>query len=150
MRSLWLIVLAGLAACHTFDPKHPAVGKPSIEPAQTAIWIWLDDGIWHVRWTGAGRPHRFQGSLSGVAGSVAEITRTKLELTNTVALVGDTVQFDVESPTAEVPSGEGFDVKVIGGCARFDLYIDGHHKPEHVRLGPRKLAAHHVPFERCP
>jgi hypothetical protein len=139
-----------LSGCRTFDPKHPLVGKPSIEPAETAIWVWLDAGIWHVRWTGAGRPHRFQGSFGGVSGSVSELTPTRPQLSSTVALVGNSVQFDVESPTAEVPSGEGFDARVVGGCARLDFYVDGHHKPDHVRLGPHKLAPHHVPFERCP
>jgi hypothetical protein len=52
--------------------------------------------------------------------------------------------------SADPEAGDGFAVKVAGGCARFDLYIDGHYRPERVRLGPHGGRAHHIPFERCP
>jgi hypothetical protein len=65
-----------------------------------------------------------------------------------IAVVGDAVQFDVEALEG---GGDGFDVKLAGGgCARFDLYLDGHYRPERVRLGPRATPARHVPFEKCP
>ena len=62
-------------------------------------------------------------------------------------MVGDAVQFDVD---AAGDASDGFDVQVAGGCARFDLLLDGHYRPEHARMGPLATPAHHVPFERCP
>jgi hypothetical protein len=141
-----LLGLALLAACSTFDPKHPLLGKPEIVAAQPGYWIWIEGGLWHLRMTPAGRAHRFQGSLSGVAGGVADLVPTSAELKDQIALVGDSVQFDVENPAADGSSG--FDARVAGGCARFELLVDKH-KAGEVRLGPRALPARHS-FERCP
>jgi hypothetical protein len=143
-----LLVGVLLVGCATFDPKHPLVGKPSIDAQQSGYWIWLDDGVWHVRMTPGGRPHRFQGSLAGLAGGVTELLTTHPELRDRIALVGDSVQFDVEEPAGA--TGAGFDARVAGGCARFELYVDGRHRAEQVRLGPRRLSPHRTPFERCP
>jgi hypothetical protein len=143
------MLFAVVAGCSTFDPKHPLVGKPKLAPDDTAIWLWHDEGRWHVRLTGS-KQHRFQGSVTGVGGIVSEMWTTKPQLATTVAIVGGAVQFDVEAPTSDLPSGEGFDAHVTNNCARFDFYLDGHHRPEHIRLGPRGTPAHHVPFERCP
>ncbi len=138
-----------LAACTTFDPKHPLLGKTTVDSGQPGYWIWVADGNWHVRMTAGGHSHRFQGSMAGVRGSVADLQTTRPELKSSIALVGDAVQFDVESSVAgEVP--DGFDAHIVGGCARFELMIDGHVRPEWVRMGPRNLPARHVPFERCP
>jgi hypothetical protein len=135
----------------TFDPKHPLLGKPSVDGQQAGYWIWVADNNWHVRMTPGGRSHRFQGSLAGVRGSVAELMTTRPELKSSIALVGDAVQFDVESASsASGDAADGFDAHVVGGCARFELMIDGKVRPELVRLGPRLIPARHVPFERCP
>jgi hypothetical protein len=144
--------LALLAAgCQTFDPKHPAVGKPTDFDTGPAIYMWVDDGnLWHVRLQGKGA-HRFQGSVAGQHGGVLGLALTRPELKDAIALAGDAVQFDVE--TAAASSGEprdGFDVRVVGACARFDLYIDGHHHPDKVRMGPHALRAGKMPFDRCP
>ncbi len=149
MRGRLLAVAAMLlAACSTFDPKHPLVGKPEINATLPGYWIWIEEGVWHLRLTPGGRLHRFQGSMSGVTGGVKELVPTRPELKDRIALVGDSVQFDVDSAA---PDGTaGFDARVAGGCARFELLIDGHHKGEDVRLGPRGLLAHKTPFERCP
>jgi hypothetical protein len=137
-----------LAGCRTFDPKHPLSGKPVIEPAQTGYWIWISDGQWHLRMTSGQKGHRFQGSMAGVNGSVADLSPTRPELQDRIALVGDSVQFDLEAgPSA---GGDGFDAKVAGGCARFDLYIDGRRRGDQVRLGPRNLPPRRIPFEKCP
>lgn len=146
------VVIVGLVAlvcagCRTFDPKHPAVGKPSVEVDQTAYWIWYADNAWHLRITAASHAHRFQGSMAGVRGGVVDLQLTKPELKDGVAIGGDAVQFDVELTAADGP--QGFDAHVIGGCARFDLLVDGH-KPDNVHLGPRALPVRHDPFERCP
>jgi hypothetical protein len=143
-----LLAAAGmLEACSTFDPKHPLVGKPEIVAAQPGYWIWIENGLWHLRMTPGTHAHRFQGVLSGVAGGVAEMTATRPELKDQIALVGDSVQFDVENPAADGSSG--FDAKVAGGCARFELLVD-RRKQVDVRLGPRALFLKHGSFERCP
>jgi hypothetical protein len=142
-----LLVLLAASACSTFDPKHPLVGKPAIDAGQPAYWIWIEDGLWQVRMTPGARAHRFQGSLAGVSGGVADLVPTRAELKDRVALVGDSVQFDVEAAPADAATG--FQARVVGGCARFELYVDGKHRPDHVRLGPRALAPSRTPFERC-
>ncbi len=150
----WLIligVLAALPACQTFDPKHPLVGKPTELEAPPAIYVWIDDNLWHVRLLGKG--HRVQGSVAGVHGGVLDLALTRPELKDAIALAGDAVQFDVESSGADedFEHSAGFDVRVAGGgCARFDLYVDGHHHPDRVRLGPRQHRPTRIPFDRCP
>jgi hypothetical protein len=142
----WLFLIACLAGCNTFDPKHPLVGKPTDFATDPAIYVWVDDNTWHVQLVGKG--HRFQGSVAGVNGGVLELALSRPDLKDAIALAGDAVQFDVESPVPQLPNG--FDVRVVGRCARFDLYIDGHHHPDRVRLGPRLQKPAHVPFDRCP
>jgi hypothetical protein len=148
----WLAWLALVAAgCHTFDPKHPLVGKPADFETGPAIYVWIEDNnLWHVRFQGKG-VHRFQGSVAGIRGGVLGLMLTRPELKNTIALAGDAVQFDLESPATETGEvRDGFDVRVVGGCARFDLYIDGHHHPDKVRMGPRAHRPAKMPFDRCP
>ena len=144
--------------CETFDPKHPLVGKPTDYEGVPAVYVWVADGLWHVRLHSGGKGgHRFQGSVAGVNGSVLDLTLTRPELKDAIALAGDAVQFDVEeapAPTttavARADGDTGFDVRVVGGCARFDLYVDGHHHTDKVRLGPRLIRPTRVPFDRCP
>ncbi len=148
----WLVGLALLTAgCQTFDPKHPLVGKPSDFQDGPAIYVWVEDNnLWHVRLQGNGA-HRFQGSVAALHGGVRDLTLTRPELRDAIALAGDAVQFDVESPAAaSADARDGFDVRVAGGCARFDLYVDGHHHPDRVRMGPRAHRPGKVPFDRCP
>src|SRR3954454_819321 len=124
----WLLWVALLAAgCQTFDPKHPLVGKPTDFDGAPAIYLWVDDNnLWHVRLVGKG-VHRFQGSVAGLHGGVLDLTLTRPELKDTIALAGDAVQFDLESSASDPAAGkaevrDGFVVRVVGGCARFDLY----------------------------
>jgi hypothetical protein len=142
------VFLATLAGCNTFDPKHPLVGKPTGFEVAPAIYVWVEDtNMWHVRFLGKGA-HRFQGSVAGVRGGVLDLALSRPSLKDAVALAGDAVQFDVESGAAE--PDDGFDVRVVGGCARFDLYVDGKHHLERVRLGPRLAKPSKIPFDRCP
>ena len=150
----WLLALATLAlfgaGCQTFDPKHPLVGKPTDFSAGPSYYVWIEDNLWHVRFVGHGA-HRFQGSVAGTRGGVLDLALTRPDLKDAIALAGDAVNFDVESPAAETAeTRDGFDVRVVGGCARFDLYIDGHHHPDKVRMGPRDHRPAKMPFDRCP
>ena len=89
--------------------------------------------------------------MAGLRGGVRDLTLTRPHLNNAVALAGDAVQFDVESsPVQTFEARDGFDVRIVGGCARFDLYIDGHHHPDKVRMGPRAHRPAKMPFDRCP
>ncbi|HEY2745163.1 MAG TPA: hypothetical protein VGL86_11090 [Polyangia bacterium] len=155
----WILALASLAlvlgvcgaGCQTFDPKHPIVGKPTDFSGGPSYYVWVEDNnLWHVRFVGHGT-HRFQGSLAGTRGGVLELALSRPELKDAIALAGDAVNFDVESPAVDTPEvRDGFDVRVVGGCARFDLYIDGHHHPDKVRMGPRDHRPVKIPFDRCP
>jgi hypothetical protein len=149
MRRLLLAALVLVGGCRTFDPKHPLVGKPESLEVSPAIYLWIDDSEWHVRLVGGGHGlHRFQGSVAGVHGGVLALALTRPELKDAIAAQGDAVQFDVESDA--VGGRDGFDVKVAGGCARFDLYVDGRHHADRIRMGPRLHRPSHIPFDRCP
>ncbi|HEX6835634.1 MAG TPA: hypothetical protein VF334_03625, partial [Polyangia bacterium] len=86
----WLACLAFVAAgCHTFDPKHPLVGKPTDFAAGPSYYVWVEDNnLWHVRFQGHGA-HRFQGSVAGTHGGVVDLTLTRPELKDAIALAGD-------------------------------------------------------------
>jgi hypothetical protein len=150
MRWAPLLLAAALSVgCKTFDPKHPLVGKPDPIAGGPAIFVWVTDGEWHVRMLGGRGPHRFQGSVAGLRGGVLDLSLTRDELKDAIALAGDAVQFDVEVKGDDL--NDGFDVKVAsGGCARFDLYVDGRRHPDKVRLGPKQQRPARVPFDRCP
>jgi hypothetical protein len=143
-----VVLLLAASACRTFDPKHPLVGKPSIERGQTGYWIWYDDGQWSVRFAAAGKARRFQGSVAGVRGSVANLALLRPEAKDTISMSAGAVQFDVEVPAGSQP--DGFDVKILGGCANFDLYVDSAQRVDQVRLGPKLQPARRIPFEKCP
>jgi hypothetical protein len=147
MRLAFALLLVVCGGCRTFDPKHPLVGAPPPDAQATGYSVWFNDGKWHVRMVAGGKSHRFQGSLAAAHGGVSNLTFTRADLTERIAVVGDAVQFDVDAAALDSP---GFDVQIAGGCARFDLYVDGKYRPEQVRLGPRSMPAHRVPFERCP
>jgi hypothetical protein len=140
-----------LGGCHRFDPKHPIVGTPLIQldAQQPGYYVWFNDGTWQMRMVAGNAGHRFQGSLAVVRGHVAVLQVMRPELRDRIAVVGESVQFDVEGVPGEL---DGFATRLSGaGCARFDLYLDGrpveHH---HVHLGPRAQIAQRLPFERCP
>src|SRR2546430_1292602 len=75
----------------------------------------------------AGRP-RCRGRVEGQAGGIGEGRSTQAWLAEHVGQQGNTALFDFE-----VEGGEaGVDVRTTGGCLRFDLWIDGKHRPEHA------------------
>jgi hypothetical protein len=133
--------------CETFDPKHPLAGRPELPDSTAEFRVWIEGNVWHLEASPAGRPHRFQGSLQASRGAMSALDLNRPELRDRVAQVGNTVQFDLES--AALHPTDGFSVQVEG-CARLDLYLDGHHRPDRVRLGPRGLQPRQIPFERCP
>jgi hypothetical protein len=145
MRTLALALAVALAGCAHFDPNHPALGTPRVDEEKPRYWIWWAAGTWHLRATAGGHGHRFQGTVAGSNGSITDLASDP-RLHDQVALAGDAVQFDFES-RAGAP---GFDIKVAGGCLRFDLFLDGKRRPDRVRLGGHAVAVPHVPFERCP
>lgn len=148
---LALLALA-MTGCRTFDPKHPLRGKPDVDGTRPAYWIWVEDNVWHVRVTPGQRPRRFQGSLTGVSGSVTDLALTRPELADRVALSGGAVQFDIDAGGPDGPrkGADGFSARVLGGCGRVDVLVDGKPRPDLVRLGPRGQQPRSVPFERCP
>ncbi len=147
LRSLLVIALAALGACEAGSVRHPLVGRAKAVRGEHGYWIWLDDGWLHVRVTTGERAHRFQGSLTVLKGTLGPLELEKAGMAEQVAAQGDSVQFDLEpGRNAE----EGFRVRTEQGCLRFDLYVDGAHRPERVHLGPRRLSPKGVPFERCP
>jgi hypothetical protein len=143
--ALWSLV-AALAGCAHYDPKHPALGAPKIDEQKPRYWIWWAGDAWHLRATAAGRPHRFQGTVAGASGSITQLTPTDAALRDRVALAGDAVQFDFDARVG----APGFDLKAAGNCARFDLLLDGKRRPERVRLGSFAVPVARIPFERCP
>lgn len=133
----WLVLAVLVGGC---------AGGPRIDERRPAYWLWHDGTRWQLRATAGGKPHRFQGSIAGVTGSVADAAATDGALRDHVGLVGDAVQFDFESSSGR----PGLDARVIGGCARFDLLLDGKRPVDRIHLGDHRRAPPRVPFERCP
>ncbi len=163
MRLALLALLVVTAACNTPSASHPLLGRLRPVRNEPAYWIFVEDGWLHLRVTAGERARRFQGSVTairpasrsqGSSGAEPHLAALELDrpaLAQQIAQVsdrqGDSIQFDLE-PAKN--SDEGFRVRLVNACARFDLYLDGAHRPERVRLGARRAAPRQVPFERCP
>jgi hypothetical protein len=141
------IGLLSLGGCRTFDPQHPASGPPNLSRQGAGYAVWYVDGTWHLAAISRGEPHRFQGSVSGLAGSIIELQPTRPELKDRVAVINGGVNFDLA--TAPRKRTQEISMRVAGGCARFDLYLDGRRRPERVHLGRRGLPARQIPFDYC-
>jgi hypothetical protein len=154
---VWPIMLS--AACNVPSARHPLLGHLRPVKSEPGYWIFLDDDWLHVRVTSGDKPRRFQGSVTAVRSprGTAEARLGGLELdrpalAQQVAAAydsrqGDSIQFDLE-PARH--TDEGFRVRLASGCVRFDLYVDGAHRPDRVRLGSRRFSPRQIPFERCP
>ncbi len=151
-----------VAACNTPSARHPLLGRLRPVRSEPGYWIFVDDGWLNVRVTPGERPRRFQGSVTAVRGpatrpnaapsSLGPLELDRPALAERVAELsdpkqGDSIQFDLEPPKN---SDEGFRVRLVNACARFDLYLDGARRPERVHLGGRRASPKQVPFERCP
>jgi|SRR5579871_292551 len=123
-----------------------ASSAPRIDDARAAYWVWRADDGWHLRATAGGHGHRFQGTVVGLTGSIADLVLTDAALGDRVAQIGDSVQFDFDAARGR----PGFDFRVPGGCTRFDLLLDGKRRPERVHLGGSARTPPKVPFDRCP
>jgi hypothetical protein len=141
-----LALAAATLGCASFDPQHPCLGTPRIDEEHAGYWIYYSGSTWRLTTTGGTRAHRFQGTIAGVTGSVAGLALSDASLTEHAAVVGDAIQFDFEQQGGR----RGFDFPVVGGCARFDLILDGKRHPERVHLGGRGKSPGKIPFERCP
>ncbi len=154
MMSALTIIVGCQSGCATIKRGHPLEGSAHLSDANTGYYVWVTrPSIWHLRMAVGrdGKAHRFQGSLTGSRGGISELRTTRSDWSESVAVVGDAVQFDVALTQNDGPPGKfGFDVEVAGGCAQLDLYVDGRHEPERVWLGPRSDSPRHLPIERCP
>jgi hypothetical protein len=142
-----VVVLVAFGACDGANVRHPLAGRARPVRTEPGYWVWHDDGWLHVRVTSGERNHRFQGSLTALnKAPLGQLELDRPEMSQEVALQGDSVQFDLEPGKGRE---EGFRVH-SDACVRFDLYVDGSHKAERVHLGKRPLSPKAVPFERCP
>lgn len=151
---LFSVLACSAIGCNTGSVRHPLLGRIKPARAETAYWIYVDDGWLHLRVTPGDRGHRFQGSVTAIKGSLGALALERAGLAEQVAAQGDSIQFDLEPARF---GEEGFRVRLDGNaankasaCVRFDLYVDGAHKPERVHLGTRRLSPKGIPFERCP
>jgi hypothetical protein len=142
-----LLTVLGLGGCGESSVRHPLVGHLRPVRTEPGYWIYVDDGWLHLRITSGEHGHRFQGSVTAVGGALGPLELERPAMSEQVAAQGQSIQFDLE-PGRGVE--EGFRVRLDRACARFDLYVDGAHRPERVRLGPHRLSPRGVPFERCP
>ncbi len=104
----------------------------------------LLSGGWNLRWSGDGRPRRFQGEIktSGAFRTVVPLfsERGKYRIDR-----GDTMIFDDGDQAGE--SGLAFTVAPDDASVRFKLLIDGRPRSERVFLGGRKALPPALPFE---
>jgi hypothetical protein len=116
--------------------------------APAAYWIWADpNGMWHLRTTTAGSPHRFRGRIAGATGAIVDVRPSRLDF-------GDRLRSG--------PRGVGFDFHTRGhidgvdfrpadnGCVRFALFIDGGPHPKRIFVGAQGVEPPHAHFAACP
>ncbi len=147
MRALLTVLVALLGGCATL--RAGGGEGPPAEPGRAIYRIWYDRGVWRLRaspGTGAGGAHRFQGSVAGLTGGIADPDLRDRALRDRVARDGNSVLFDFEAERSET----GFDLASTGGCLRFDLYLDGKRRADRVRYGPHGESPGRLPADLCP
>lgn len=83
--------------------------------------LWKDEGGWHLRWTGAGSPHRFSGKIWAPDGRVVILRRQRLERCDRVWREGRGIRFDAFASRG----WDGFDFRWRGRRLIVDLEVDG-------------------------
>lgn len=131
-------------------PAGAAMGRPpGYEPsAPAAYFIWQGPrGDWRIRTTSGDATHTFSGHIAASSGSVADIQASRLELRDRIWQDGDGWAFSFR--TAGHADGFTFSIPE-GGCARFDLRLDGGPVPKRVFVGRRQIEPGSGHFLVCP
>lgn len=108
-------------------------------------FVWYDADGWHVRWSGNGTQHRFNGTVS--ADGITSFTVAGMEYPPDTWLVGPTT---IEFEAYEDTGAEGFDFTVTGDSVTFDLWVDGERTTTHVYIGEGGVNPRSIPFTLTP
>jgi len=121
-------------------------GEPVYTPGMDlGYFVWYDADGWHVRWSGNGTQHRFNGTVS--ADGITSFTVAGMEYPPDTWLVGPTT---IEFEAYEDTGAEGFDFTVTGDSVTFDLWVDGERTTTHVYIGEGGVNPRSIPFTLTP
>jgi hypothetical protein len=130
-----------------YQPGRPA-GFGHGEPLSYGIWH--TGNVWHLRTSTARKSHRFKGSVTAEGGTFDGIDSFRLEGKGKVEdhwrLSANRRELHFDFKTAR--EVDGIDLRVSNSVKRlrFDLHIDGKHRPERVFLGPSGTHPDRIPF----
>lgn len=115
------------------------------------LFIWWENGVWHIRsWTRA-NPHKFEGRISISGGKVTKIFNLQwLETTGKHRDMGTLDKTRTIIPFRFFTKGgeDGFDFTLSPNAenVQFELKMDGHPHPEVVAVGKRGMPAPNAAF----
>lgn len=131
-------------------PNGAAVGRPpGFEPdAPPAYFIWQGPrGGWRLRTTSGDGSHVFSGHISTARGAIADVEPSRLELGDRIWKTDGGLAFNFRS----AGHADGFTFHIPeGGCATFDLSLDGGAVPKRVFVGRRQIEPGSGHFVICP
>lgn len=141
---LTLLVLTGIILVATSAlamPARMARGKP-VGAKGPRYELWHDPLGWHLRWTGAGGAHHFQGRVHVVGGSIALLEKISKEPDDRIWKTPRTIHIDAFSGGGF----DGFDFRWDGPELIIELTIDGISRPKRIFIGSSLAHPRTYPF----
>jgi hypothetical protein len=130
--------------------KGAAVGRPPgfAPDAPPAYFIWQGPrGGWRLRTTSGDASHLFRGHIASSTGPITNIEPSRLELRDRIWPTDDGWAFSFRTGS----HADGFTFTIPdGGCATFDLGLDGGPVPKRVFVGRRQIEPASGHFVVCP
>jgi hypothetical protein len=132
-------------------PPGVAGGRPpGFRPgAPAGFWIWQGPrGSWLLRTTTTDALHQFRGRISGLTGDIVNVHPLRTEFRDRIRR-GSKGAWAFSFATQSHADGFTF-MTSDGGCARFDLQLDGTSQPKRVFVGRGELQPRSGHFVVCP
>ncbi|MFH0815397.1 MAG: right-handed parallel beta-helix repeat-containing protein [Methanobacteriota archaeon] len=118
-------------------------GLPASDPGnELGYFVWLDETGWHLRWSGDGSNHAFNGTIEGID-QISSFTTVGMEYPQDS---WSATPLKITFSASENNGQEGFDFLTESEVLRFDLWIDGARVSQKIYIGTFKFNPATVPF----
>ncbi len=104
--------------------------------------LWKDKSGWHLRWTGSGRGHHFEGRLHAPGGEIIIIRKVSKEENDRIWRKGKTIHINARASAGF----DGLDFQWRGRELVVELTIDGISRPGRIFVGKSMIHPQNHPF----